>query len=837
MRYERQADLVPGGPSRLLDIGTATGEFVDVMLGRGWDAWGIEASDQAELVAADRVVRASFPDEAPFPDEHFDVITAWAVFEHLHDPRRAFDECRRLLKPGGSLVVQVPNVKGAFGYGFLFEDVPRHLYLFSEGTLRDYAARSGLELGQVEHTPSLYSGSGRGLLQYGLLRGLGRSRDQFFEIHSTPRSKRFRRWPMTAVAWTAVGALERVVMSDRVIRRMRMSRTIVAFFGRPLVRDSAASGLKATGLAGAGRESMTSYPDSTPAHATPGKRIAEARRAAGLTQRALAERIGVRLGEVSRMEQDLAPSSVHASAIAEATAVSEDWLKPSLRSPTAPPVVQRRVRIDAVRRTLQRRWPGRRSRQVILGTLILLVAVRFFTEQVGLLPGFTNFIDIPLIAILGVIALVTSPDGSRADRWPAYLAGVFFAFCALGTVVNMARIAPAPVVLFIYMFLAPVALYYMTYRVWKPDAGRSVSQTLVGLGVLQFAVILVFDLPDFVATENPDEIAGTFGGNAYQLVYFLLVFSALVAGAGVFTRGRLTARLAPFLFGAAFLTIFLAQYRSLLATTILTVLFVGGILVYATGRGLAMIVALAISLVAGLWYVAVNYPVNKFTPTLSAARDDPTFFLERRLAIAGDLPEIYAENPLYILVGTGPGTHSSRSWQTLSRASSQKALTSGEEAQFRIVRALTGGQGYESDIAERYTVPRLQGREALLGSTALDVPYSSYLALLVETGLFGFFAIAALYVVALTRVLRMTVTTMRERLRDDALPGVLLATAVGFFVLMQMAIFGTWLEVVRLTAVTWILLAIATKEYKARALTAQRPGESSPHRRPLARQS
>ena len=205
------------------------------------------------------------------------------------------------------------------------------------------------------------------------------------------------------------------------------------------------------------------------------------------------------------------------------------------------------------------------------------MVVRFFTEQVGLIPGVTNFIDIPPIAILAVVALVTSPDGSRPDRWPAYLAWVFFAFCAVGAVLNMTRIAPAPVLLFVYLFLAPVALYYMAYRIWRPDVGLSpATQTLVGLGLLQFAVILVFDLPDFLATENPDEIAGTFGGNAYQLVYFLLVFSALVAGAGVFARGRLTARLAPFLFGAAFLTIFLAQYRSLLATTILTVLFVGG---------------------------------------------------------------------------------------------------------------------------------------------------------------------------------------------------------------------------------------------------------------------
>ncbi len=88
-RYERQADLVPGPPGRLLDVGTATGEFVDVMtrsrLGRLRHR--SVRSGRVRRQGADRARR--FPDEAPFPDEHFDVITAWAVFEHLHDPALA----------------------------------------------------------------------------------------------------------------------------------------------------------------------------------------------------------------------------------------------------------------------------------------------------------------------------------------------------------------------------------------------------------------------------------------------------------------------------------------------------------------------------------------------------------------------------------------------------------------------------------------------------------------------------------------------------------------------------------------------------------------------------
>jgi SAM-dependent methyltransferase len=232
-RYERQAEFVPGEGGRLLDLGTATGEFLSVMKQRGWDAHGIEAFTDAESPQFESITRAHFPDEAPLPDDQFDVVTAWAVFEHLHDPAQAFAECRRMLKPGGQLIIQVPNLEGTFGHGAVFEDLPRHLYFFSERTLRHYAAKHGLDFLGVEHTPSFYSGSGRGILRLAVLRSLNRSRDEFFEMNRTPRRERFRRWPLLSVAWTATAAVERVVLADWLVRRAKISRTILAYFKRP----------------------------------------------------------------------------------------------------------------------------------------------------------------------------------------------------------------------------------------------------------------------------------------------------------------------------------------------------------------------------------------------------------------------------------------------------------------------------------------------------------------------------------------------------------------------------------------------------------------------------
>lgn len=232
-RYRRQAAHVPREGTRLLDVGTATGEFLAVMSDQGWEVTGIEPFSHAGNPHGLTIHRFDFPSECELPSDSYDVITAWAVFEHLHDPAGAFRECARMLVPGGRLIIQVPNLRSIWSRWSLQEDVPRHLYFFSPRTLRGYADKYGLELEQVTHTTNLYAGSGRGVLRLGLVRALGRSVDDFFEIWRTPRRERFRRWPVLAVAWTMVSAMEKVVLSDRLVRTTRISGQIVVSFTKP----------------------------------------------------------------------------------------------------------------------------------------------------------------------------------------------------------------------------------------------------------------------------------------------------------------------------------------------------------------------------------------------------------------------------------------------------------------------------------------------------------------------------------------------------------------------------------------------------------------------------
>jgi 2-polyprenyl-3-methyl-5-hydroxy-6-metoxy-1,4-benzoquinol methylase len=153
----------PGG--RLLDVGCGNGDFLERMHGLGWAVRGVEPDPRARAVASDRLGR-----ELVGPDletvasqgEAFDVVSLVHVIEHVPDPIGTLDACRRLLRPGGLVVIRTPNAGslGArlFGRWWLGLDVPRHLFVFSPATLRTCAERAGLEVAEIR-TPAVMARS------------------------------------------------------------------------------------------------------------------------------------------------------------------------------------------------------------------------------------------------------------------------------------------------------------------------------------------------------------------------------------------------------------------------------------------------------------------------------------------------------------------------------------------------------------------------------------------------------------------------------------------------------------------------------------------------------
>jgi SAM-dependent methyltransferase len=154
------AEVRPG--EQVLDLGCGAGRFVAALRDAGADAVGVELAEaalsraRANVPGADlRLVEA----DGSLPLEHGSVDLVWCseVLEHVADTEHLLLEARRVLKPGGRLLVTVPfhgRVKGAVIALTRFDDhydpTGQHLRFYTAGSLRTTLERSGFEDVQVK---------------------------------------------------------------------------------------------------------------------------------------------------------------------------------------------------------------------------------------------------------------------------------------------------------------------------------------------------------------------------------------------------------------------------------------------------------------------------------------------------------------------------------------------------------------------------------------------------------------------------------------------------------------------------------------------------------------
>ncbi len=126
------------GTGTLLDIGAGTGDFLKQATNKGWTIEGVEPNASARKLASQKGVSLAESIE-DFNGQQFDAVTLWHVLEHLPNLEESIKKIEDLIKPGGILIIAVPNFKSydakhyqSFWAAF---DVPRHLWHFSKKSM------------------------------------------------------------------------------------------------------------------------------------------------------------------------------------------------------------------------------------------------------------------------------------------------------------------------------------------------------------------------------------------------------------------------------------------------------------------------------------------------------------------------------------------------------------------------------------------------------------------------------------------------------------------------------------------------------------------------------
>jgi SAM-dependent methyltransferase len=154
----RLGGVPPAPPGDLLDVGCGSGAFLLLLEDAGWRCSGVEidpgAVEEAHEAGLEHVRQGDFL-QAGYPNSSMDVVRFWHSLEHLRSPRAALAEARRILRPGGKLVVGVPNFGSLLSRSFRDRwfplEVPRHLWHFDRARLHALALQAGFEVQRIRN--------------------------------------------------------------------------------------------------------------------------------------------------------------------------------------------------------------------------------------------------------------------------------------------------------------------------------------------------------------------------------------------------------------------------------------------------------------------------------------------------------------------------------------------------------------------------------------------------------------------------------------------------------------------------------------------------------------
>jgi SAM-dependent methyltransferase len=155
--YDKAIAHIPAA-ARVLDVGCGRGAFVKIAAQSGLDPHGIELNTSAVEFAAGEGLSVSAElvgDHARKFPEAYDAVCSFQVLEHIADVRKFILDCMHALKPGGRLIIGVPNNDGFLQYDpqAVLNMPPHHMGLWSKKSLSALKDVFPLTLMNIEVEP------------------------------------------------------------------------------------------------------------------------------------------------------------------------------------------------------------------------------------------------------------------------------------------------------------------------------------------------------------------------------------------------------------------------------------------------------------------------------------------------------------------------------------------------------------------------------------------------------------------------------------------------------------------------------------------------------------
>ena len=198
-----------GSSGRVLDIGCGDGKLLVALAARGFTGTGVELNSRVQErlpPGSDVQVCVGTLAQAAFPDASFRVVVLRHVLEHLRDPLAVLTEVRRIIEPGGGLVIAVPNLASWQARltrdRWFHLDLPRHLFHFTPQALAIALARTGFRVTRLSHFS--FEQNPYGWLQSGFNLAGGRWSALYYQIRAQGSAHAQPPRPLVIAAATAL---------------------------------------------------------------------------------------------------------------------------------------------------------------------------------------------------------------------------------------------------------------------------------------------------------------------------------------------------------------------------------------------------------------------------------------------------------------------------------------------------------------------------------------------------------------------------------------------------------------------------------------------------------